>query len=362
MPFKGEHEAALTYSIVNETPTEIRAYNGAVPAALQTVVTKLLQKNPRDRYQSANEVLEDLRRVEAGGRVAGPRRRRYALVGGVGALVVVAAVVTWALRSRSPEGAAVAGADTRKMLAVLPFENLGPSEQEYFADGITEEITTQLAKLSGLGVISRTSAMQFKDSQKSLREIGKELGVDYVLEGSVRWDKSGGQNSVRISTQLIRIADDTHLWAENYDRVYGQIFALQSEIAHQVADELNVTLLEPEQAALALRPTENLDAYDLYLRGRGQYERGKNRNDLDAALPLIEQAVHLDSTFTQAQAYLARVYANQYFNHMHPELPRLAQAKRAARRRRCAWRQTSRTGTSRWATTTTTAAATMTAR
>ena len=330
LPFKGEHEAALTYSIVNETPTEIRAHNDAVPVALQNVVTKLLQKDLRDRYQSANEVLEDLHRVEAGRRVPGPRRSRYAWVAGVGAVAVVAAVVTWALRSRSPEGAAVAGADTRKMLAVLPFENLGPSEQEYFADGITEEITTQLAKLSGLGVISRTSAMQFKDSQKSLREIGKELGVDYVLEGSVRWDKSGDQNNVRISTQLIRISDDTHLWAENYDRVYGQIFALQSEIAHQVAEELNITLLEPERAALAVRPTENLDAYDLYLRGREQYQQGKSRDELDASLALVEKAVQLDSTFTQAQAYLARIYSNQHFNHMHPELPRLAQAKRAA--------------------------------
>jgi eukaryotic-like serine/threonine-protein kinase len=331
MPFKGEHEAALTYSIVNETPTEIRTYNNAVPAALQTVVTKLLQKNPRDRYQSANEVLEDLRRVEAGRRVPGPRRNRYALVAGAGALVVVAAVVGWALHSRSPDAAAVAGADTRKMLAVLPFENLGPAEREYFTDGTTEEIRLQLGKLSGLGVISRTSAMQFKGSQKSLREIGKELGVDYALEGSVRWDKSGDQDNVRVSTQLIRINDETQLQAWTFDRVYDErILTLQSEIAQKVAEELNVTLLEPERAALAERSTNNLDAYDLYLRGREQYETATKREDLDAALPLIERAVRLDSTFTQAQAYLARVYANQYFNDWHPELPRLKQARESA--------------------------------
>jgi serine/threonine-protein kinase len=217
------------------------------------------------------------------------------------------------------------------MLAVLPFENLGgPADQEWFADGVTEEIRTQIAKLSGLGVISRTSAMQFKGTQKSLREIGEELGVEYALEGSVRWDKSGDKNSVRISTQLIRIHDDTHLWADNYERVYDEIFVLQSEIAHNVAEALNVTLLEPERAALAARPTENLDAYHLYLRGREQYERAKTRKDLDDALPLIEQAVRMDSTFTHAQAYLARMYANQYFNHMHPELPRLEQARRAS--------------------------------
>jgi TolB-like protein/predicted Ser/Thr protein kinase/Tfp pilus assembly protein PilF len=329
MPFKGEHEAALTYSIVNENPTDVRTHNKVAPPALQTVISKLLQKNPRDRYQTAGEVLEDLRRIDAGERVTAPKRRHYALFAGVIAVVIVSAVVLWAMRNRATH-ADVAADSGRKMLAVLPFENLGPTDQEYFADGITEEITTQLAKLSGLGVISRTSAMKYKDSDQSLREIGKELGVDYVLEGSVRWDKAGDQSNVRISTQLIRINDDTHLWADNFDRVYDQIFALQSEIAQKVASELNVTLLEPERAALAVRPTKNLDAYDLYLKGRETIEAATTKSGVDGGLAMIEQAVTLDSTFARAQAELARTYANQYFNQFHPELPRLLQARRAA--------------------------------
>ena len=331
IPFKGEHQAALAYSIVNETPPELRKHNAQIPPAVQPVVSKLLEKNPRERYPSANAVLDDLRRIESGGRATAPRKSRTALVAAALAVVVTIGAV-WAVRNRSgnESGTANSAESDRKMLAVLPFENLGPTEHEYFADGITEEITTQLAKLSDLGVISRTSAMKYKDSNKSLREIGEELGVDYALEGSVRWDKSGDQNNVRITTQLIRINDDTHLWADNFDRVYDQIFALQSEIAQKVASALDVTLLEPERAALAVRPTKNLDAYDLYLRGRSQYENTHDPKDADAALAMIEQAVALDSTFSRAQAYLARTYSNQYFNRVHPDQPRVKQARAAA--------------------------------
>ena len=331
IPFKGEHQAALAYSIVNETPADLRKHNPQIPANVQPVVSKLLEKDPRERYASANAVLDDLRRVESGGRVTSARKRRSALVTAVVAAVATIAAV-WVVRDRTGgESSAASGADAgRKMLAVLPFENLGPTEHEYFADGITEEITTQLAKLSDLGVISRTSAMKYKGSNKSLREIGHELGIDYVLEGSVRWDKSGDQNNVRITTQLIRIDDDTHLWADNFDRVYDQIFALQSEIAQKVASALDVTLLEPERAALAVKPTKNLDAYDLYLRGRNQYETAHDPKDADAALAMIEQAVALDSTFARAQAYLARTYSNQHFNHIHDDLPRVKQARAAA--------------------------------
>jgi serine/threonine protein kinase/tetratricopeptide (TPR) repeat protein len=329
MPFKGEHEAAVTYSIVNETPTTVGAHNKAVPDSLQKVIAKLLEKNPRDRYQSAAEVMEDLKRVEAGQRVRAGRGLRTPVV--AVAAIALALSTIWFSKARSPADGIVADANAgRKMLAVLPFENLGPTDQEYFADGVTEEITTHLANLSGLGVISRTSAMKYKGSPKGLREIGKELGVDYVLEGSVRWDRSGDQNNVRISTQLIRINDDTHLWAENFDRVYEQIFELQSEIAGKVADELNVTLLAPERAAIAAAPTDNLDAYDLYMRGRASSERALSLDEMDAAMLLVEQAVVLDSTYADAQAFLARRYANQHFNRLHLEKPRLEQARSAA--------------------------------
>jgi serine/threonine protein kinase/tetratricopeptide (TPR) repeat protein len=332
MPFRGEHESAVTYSIVNESPTAIGKHNKAAPEALQKIISRLLEKNPRDRYQSAAEVIADLERLGHGQRVGRRRHRPSTALVAVVSVVAILAAALWFARGLIPGRDPMvtdANAD-RKMLAVLPFENLGPTDQEYFADGVTEEITTHLANLSGLGVISRTSAMKYKGSDKSLREIGKELGVDYVLEGSVRWDKSGGENNVRISAQLIRINDDTHLWAENFDRVYGQIFRLQSEIASKVAEELNVTLLAPEREAIAAAPTQNLDAYDLYIRGRAEYDRAMALKDMDAAAALVEEAVALDSTFADAQAFLARRYANQYFNHLHPELPMLEKAHSAA--------------------------------
>ena len=330
LPFKGAHDAAVTYSSVNEAPTAVHVHNKQAPQALQDVIGKLLQKNPRDRYQNAAEVMEDLRKVRAGGRVSAHRRIPLPAAFAMGVALLAALGVLYVKQRPHGDGLVSDASAGRKMMVVLPFENLGPTDQEYFADGVTEEITTHLAQLSGLGVISRTSAMKYKGSSRSLREIGKELGVDYALEGSVRWDKSSGTNTVRISAQLIRINDDTHLWADNFDGVYDQIFDLQSEIAGKVANALDVTLLAPERAAIAAAPTENLDAYDLYMRGRARYERAIGKEDFLEAERLVEQAVALDSTFADAQAFLARRYANDYFNNMVPEQPRLEQARRAA--------------------------------
>jgi serine/threonine-protein kinase len=153
-------------------------------------------------------------------------------------------------------------ADDRQRIVVLPFDNLGPAEDEYFADGISEEISSRLAAVSGLGVISRSSAMQYKDNPLSSRQIGQELGVDYVLEGSVRWEKaSDGPSRVRVTPELIRVADDTHVWSDRYDRELERIFEVQSDIAEEVTRQIGVTLLDPEREALAARPTDNVEAY-----------------------------------------------------------------------------------------------------
>ena len=132
------------------------------------------------------------------------------------------------------------------MIVVLPFENLGAPDDEYFADGITEEITSRLAAVSGLRVRSRTSAMQYKERRPPLRQIGQELDVGYVLEGTIRWDRGEtGHGRVRITPQLIRVSDDSHMWSERYDRVLEDIFAVQSDIAEQVISQLQANLLEP---------------------------------------------------------------------------------------------------------------------
>ena len=181
-------------------------------------------------------------------------------------------------------------ASERKMLVVLPFENLGPPTDEYFAGGITEEITSRLAGLHGLGVISRTSAMQYKNMEKTIAEIGEELGVGYVLTGTIRWNR-GRSNSVRVTTQLIRVSDDTHLWTRTYEKVLEVIFAVQSDIAEEVAKQLDLTLLEPERKALLEKPTDNLQAYDFYLRGKQYATQLQSGQQQKRAVEMYEKAI-----------------------------------------------------------------------
>jgi TolB-like protein/Tfp pilus assembly protein PilF len=203
------------------------------------------------------------------------------------------------------------------MLVVLPFENLGLADDEYFADGITEEITSRLAALQGLGVISRTSAIQYKNSNKTIKQIGEELGADYVLEGSVRWNR-GEENRgrVRVTPQLVRVADDTHIWSDRYDRVIEDIFAVQYEIAEQVAQNLDLTILEPERQALLNNPTESIEAYDLFLRAREIEDRGwafLEPDGFDRAIEMLENAVEIDPEFALAYVRMSYIHSRMYF-------------------------------------------------
>jgi TolB-like protein len=287
---------------------------------LQRVVGKCLTKDPAERYQSAVDLLADLKALRrtvtgAGGTPTSKsfsakrsRKVAFAVVAGIAVVAVAAALVTRHFLSTGP-----GKPSERKMLAVLPFQNLGAPEDEYFADGITEEITSRLAKISGLRVISRTSAQQYKKTDKSIRQIGSELGANYVLEGTIRWDKSGATNVVRITPQLIQVSDDSHLWAENYERTLTQIFAVQANIAEQIARAMNLALLEGEKSSLAAAPTTNLEAYDSYLRGIDYASRGLAVDNLTSAAAMFENAVSLDSTFALAFARLAYVETWLFF-------------------------------------------------
>lgn len=201
-------------------------------------------------------------------------------------------------------------------LVVLPFDNLGEPEDEYFADGVTEEITARLAEIPELSVISRTTAIQFKGSPRSVREIAAELDVAYVLEGTVRWEHStGAPSQVRVTPQLIRVSDDTNIWTERYDAVLSEIFRVQSDIAENVALALDITLLGPQRQAIRARPTENLEAYDYFLHGNDHYARRFIEEEAWDAVDMYEAAVRLDPSFAVAYAALARalVWLNQQF-------------------------------------------------
>ena len=220
----------------------------------------------------------------------------------------------------------------RKMIVVLPFENLGPPEHEYFASGMTEEITSRLALVAALGVISRTTAIQYDKAGKSLKQMGDELGVEFVLEGTVRWAKSRtGDSQVRITPQLIRVSDDTHIWADTFERVIDDIFQLQTEIAEDVIKKLGVAMLDPERRNVESTPTSNFDAYQAYLRGlyyarpRGFLEERDRR-----AVKMLQQAVELDPKFALAHAELCITHSALYHYGFDHSKERLALASHAA--------------------------------
>ncbi len=217
------------------------------------------------------------------------------------------------------------------MIVVLPFENLGAPEDEYFANGTTDAITARLASVSGLGVISRQSAIQYKKTTKSIKQIGEELGVDYILEGTVQRERPGDPTSrVRVIPQLIRVADDTHVWADTYDETMTEVFRVQSDIAERVAAQLDVALLEPERRAIEKRPTENLAAYEAYLRGWDYYWTTGGVADAELSVQFFQKAVSTDPQFAEAWAGLASAYHELYWSYDRPEA--LAQETEAAKR------------------------------
>ena len=201
---------------------------------------------------------------------------------------------------------ATTGATDRKMLAVLPFENLGAAEDEYFAAGMTEEITARLATVSELGVIASNSARQYAGSHSSAAQIGAELGADYLVTGSVRWaNDSDGTLRIRITPKLVSTADETQVWAESYDRVFADIFSLQTDIANRVVELLDLRLVESERLRLEDRPTENMEAYLIYLESFGPADRGSSEPVQRRKIELYEQVVALDPDFAEAWKELA---------------------------------------------------------
>ncbi|MGB5816799.1 MAG: protein kinase [Thermoanaerobaculia bacterium] len=349
-PFQGDTSVSLISSIVKDTPPSIDTVRAELPHHLARIVNRCLDKNPKRRYQSATDVYNELdvlrREVESGIVSSGvtrptsaemeaarpttsqlsASRRWWPIAVGV-AVLLVAAIAFWISRAREPGTKvnevvardATSGTDqatpaeTRQpAIVVLPFQNRGASEDEYFADGMSEEITTRLAGISGLRVVSSSSAMQYKENRPPLKQIAEELDVDYVLDGSVRWARGDNGSRVRITPQLVRTADDAQLWAESYDRVMEDVFDMQAEIASQVVAQLGVTLLEPEREELATRPTENLEAYQAYLRGIF----GQSSSDFSepARRQIIEDfqvAVDLDPGF--ALAYAALTHAHSFY-------------------------------------------------
>ncbi|GGD23228.1 hypothetical protein GCM10011368_26640 [Hyunsoonleella pacifica] len=200
-------------------------------------------------------------------------------------------------------------------IAVLPFDNLSSEkDSEFFRDGVTEDILTQLSKLKNLRVISRTSVMQYKNTQKTIPEIAKELDVSYILEGSIR--KYG--DDIRITAQLIDASNDEHLWAENYDKTLTSIFGLQTEVSKEIVDALQINLSFEEQQELAEIPTKNIEAYKLFLEGRNEADK-RNKESLAKSIILYKEAITLDPNYAEAYAEIANsIYLETYYSRRNP--------------------------------------------
>ena len=315
MPFRGESIGAIFEAILNRVPVPPVRLNPDLPAELERIINKCLEKDQNLRYQHASEIRTDLQRLKrntesgltrAKKDVASKRRfsRRGVFVTAGGAALLLAAVVvfnTGRLREwlRSP-----AGNPHIESLAVLPLENLShDSEQDYLADGMTEELTSDLARIGELKVISHTSAMQYRRTTKSLPEIARELNVDGVVEGSVLRSR----DHVRITVQLLDAKADKHLWAESYEREITDVLAVQNNVAIDIASQIRVKLTDVEQARLADSRKVDLDARDDYLRGR-YYWNKRTQNDLKTAFDYFSRSISRDPSYALAYSGLADYY------------------------------------------------------
>jgi len=303
LPFQGNTSAVVFEAILNREPPPVTQLNPMLPAELNRILAKALEKDRNLRYQTATDLKTDLLRLkrdlDSGSRVA------------------VEPGSSPALRARTPD----------RSVAVLYFENLsGIKEDEYLRDGVTEDIITELSKIRGLKILSRPTVLPYRDKPVTAAHVGQQLKAAFVLAGSIR--RAG--NRLRITAQLVDTQNDSLVWSERYDREMADVFEVQDEIARKIAQALRITLSPQEQEALAAKPTENLQAYDLFLRGKS-YARRMTRQDSEFALQMFENAVALDPSFALAYAAMATASA-QYHQHFERTPLWLERAKTASQR------------------------------
>jgi non-specific serine/threonine protein kinase len=300
LPFRGESTAVIFESILGKAPISPVRLNPELPAKLEEIIEKALEKDPDMRCQTAAELRADLKRLKRN-LLSNPSRQP-------------AAEKADSSHVHPPSTAGTASAN--KSVAVLYFENQGGSkEDEYLRDGITEDVLTELSKIRGLNTFSRATVLAFRDKPVTPAQIGQQLGAAYVLTGTLR--RAGAR--LRINTQLVDTRTDFPVWSERFDREMKDVFEVQDEIARKIAEALRVTLSPQELEALAVKPTENLQAYDLYLRGK-RYARRQTRQDLEFALQMFENAVSMDPSFALAYAACANACAMFYCNFSRDQL------------------------------------------
>ncbi|MGA3315427.1 MAG: protein kinase [Candidatus Korobacteraceae bacterium] len=280
--FAGNTSAVVFDAILNRTPPDPLRLNPNLPPGLDVILNKMLEKSPQDRYESASRLKAELQRLK-----------------------------------RDSDSGRTASADVpaERSVAVLYFENLsGAKEDEYFRDGMTEDVITELSHIKTLKVFPRAAVLAFRDQPVTGPQVGQQLHATYVLTGSLR--RAG--NRLRITGQLVETRSGHALWVERFDRELKDVFDVQDEIARSITQALRITLSPQEETAIASRPTENLQAYDFYLRGRSLARR-VTRSDLEFAMQMFQRAIELDSRFALAHAGVANACGEYYEWHDHSD-------------------------------------------
>jgi serine/threonine-protein kinase len=301
----------LTDAILHQPVVPPRAVNARISPELERIILKCLQKEPENRYQSAAELEVDLRQLatlEVPRSGMGVRRlpiwRRHPGVAAALAVLLSAILVGLSVGRWWEQQASRTGSGRIQSLAVLPLQNLsGDPKKDYFADGMTDLLITDLSQISALRVISRTTTMQYKGTRKPLPQIARELSVDAVIEGSVL----SSDNRVRITAQLIQGATDKHLWAQSYERDARDVLKLQGDVASAIADEIRIAVTQQERARLTQAPPVIPAAYEAYLKGRYHWQQG-TEHDWQQARQYFEQAAQIDPNYASAYAGLADYY------------------------------------------------------
>src|SRR6266508_4964902 len=326
-PFVGRTMEEIRARQTDELPLE-QLRNLHLPAQAIALLKSMLAPDPKDRPQSARELLSAVHNCsERFNPEARSRRRRAVLAGATLILALAGAGIAFGawLYQRTPPFSPI-----ERSIAVLPFENLSSDkENAYFAEGVQDEILTRLSKIADLKVISRTSTQHYKSAPENLPEIAKQLGVAHILEGSVQ--KSG--DAVRVNVQLIRAANDSHLWADTFDRKLTDIFSVESDVAKAIADQLRAHLTGQEEQVIAAKPTGNTEAYDAYLRGLAYTLKTATNTPAYylAAQKYLREAVRLDPKFALAWALLSLVDARGYISvNLQPTVALCEETRQAA--------------------------------
>jgi len=337
-PFIGANALSVIRQAAASPAPKVCSLIPSVGRDLETIVARCLERDPKARYQTAGALAEDLERwlegrpiiarpVRAPARVWRWSRRNPILAGATTACLLLGLAVIWLLREHFLAPPTTPAPE--KSIAVLPFENRSEDKANaYLADGIQDEILMRLSKIADLKVISRTSTQHYKSAPENLREIARQLGVAHILEGSVQ--KSG--DAVRVNVQLIKAANSSHLWADTFDRKLTDIFSVENEVAKAIADQLRAKLTGREEQVIALKPTDNPEAYDAYLRGLAYTLKTANTpaNALGAQ-KYLREAVRLDPKFALSWALLSFVEARGYITtNLQPTVALREEARQAA--------------------------------